>query len=128
VPSADIFDEDLVLIRTMPPWGYVFRLYDIATNEASSSLPVISATVPPTLPGAGASVTLNPNHVLDTLLNATSGAFVSGTATSTESFYVITSRYWRALCLLVFIIYIIKRIIGVANHGHAVHATLKSPH
>lgn len=111
VPDQQTIDDDFLLLRTMPPWGYIFRLYDIVTDTASSSMVVLSAVVPPTLPGHGATISLDINHVLDSVLNATSSVFSSGNATSTDTLYEITSPYWEALVYFFFGVYVLGRII-----------------
>lgn len=112
LPPNQILYENYVILRQMPPWGYAFRLYDIFSEEATSSIPVISATVPPGVIGAGATISLDANHALDFILNATSSGFLSGNATSTESFYDITSFYWELLVYIALALYILRRLLG----------------
>jgi len=94
------------------PLGYITRAITILSNSASSSLPVISATVPSGVIGTGATVTLNANHALDFVLNATTSGFLNSSATSTDTFYTITSRYWDLLIYLVLGLWILRRILG----------------
>jgi len=112
VPSESELDYDLATLRNMPPWGYVFRAYDIFANSASSSLVVLSATVPSILPGAGSHIELDLNGILDSTLNATSSFYSSVEATSTETFYEITSRYWNILVYVALGFYVFRRLLG----------------
>lgn len=117
VPSASIWDEDIALLRGMPPWGYAFRLYDIMTNTATTSMVILSATVPQGLPGAGAHIELDPNHALDYILNASS-SFTSAEASSTQTFYEITSYYWNIAVYLALGLYILRRVLGKSLIPH----------
>lgn len=94
------------------PMGYVTRFLVIVTSTSSSALPVISATVPNGIVGSGANISLDPNGVLDFVLNATTSGFLNSSASSTQTFYEITSVYWGYLIKLLFAVYIVRRIIG----------------
>lgn len=94
------------------PIGYVTRFAEILTSTSSSALPVISATIPNGVVGAGSVISLDPNNALDFVLNATTSSFVNSSASSSESFYVITNRYWTNFISLLFVLYIVRRIIG----------------
>lgn len=111
-PGDEVIAEDFTLLKQMPPWGYAFRIYDIFTDTSSSSIPILSATIPPGVVGAGSTITLDPNHVLDQFLNATSGSFISGSATSTKTLYEITSPYWSTIVYISLGLYILRRILG----------------
>jgi len=110
-PGNEVFVEDLALLRAMPPWGYVFRLYDIMSDTASTSMVIFAATVPNGVPGAGGTITLDLNHSLDFILNSTS-TFRTAEASSTRTFYEITSFYWDIIVYLGLAFYVLKRLLG----------------
>lgn len=65
------------------PIGYLTDFISIlATSTGSSSIPVLRATVPNGVVGAGSSITLDLNHSLDYILYSTAAPF----GTSTETF------------------------------------------
>lgn len=102
------------------PLGYVTDFLDILTSNATSSLTVIDATVPSVLPGSGARIRLDLNGVLNPILNATTSIFINSSASSTQTFYQITSYYFNYLIYILTVLYIIGRIIGkhlVPNFG-----------
>jgi len=114
VPSPSILVGRVTDVLAIPPWGYVYRLYEIfALDSASSSLPVISATIPNGVVGAGSSISLDANHVLDFVLYASTSQFLNSSASSTETFFEYTNRYWSVLVYLGFGFYVLSRIIGL---------------
>lgn len=114
VPSPSILVSRVSDVLAIPPWGYIYRLYEIfAFDTASSSLPVISATIPSGILGAGSSISLDANHALDFVLNATTSQFLNSSASSTETFFEFTNRYWSVLVYLGFGFYVLSRIIGI---------------
>jgi len=94
------------------PLGYVTHFLSILTATSTADLVVINATVPPGVVGSGATVYLSLNGVLDPILNATSSSFISGNATSTDSFYDITAGYWKTIVYILTLFYIITRVLG----------------
>lgn len=100
------------LILPRFPIGYVADFVSIVSSTSTQPLVALHAVVPPTLPGAGSELTLSLDHVLDLGLNATSGPFLSGEATSTATFYEITSYYWEIVVYVLVALYILRRILG----------------
>jgi len=94
------------------PFGYVTDFVSIISTSTVGTLPTLSATVPSVLPGAGATISLPLTNVFDSLLYATSGPFTSGSATSTDTFYDITSYYWEIVLYILALLYMISRIVG----------------
>jgi hypothetical protein len=95
------------------PFGYVTDFVTTVTSTATSSLPVISATIPSGIAGAGSHIDLNLAHSLDFVLNATTSQFANVSASSTETFYDITNRYWSYICYMLFGLYLVGRIISM---------------
>lgn len=97
------------------PLGYVTSFVSTISSTATSSIPIFSATIPAGMAGAGASITLDISHSLDYILNATTSAdFMSGTATSTQTFYELTETYWNIFVYIGVFLYILYRILGSA--------------
>jgi len=110
-------------ILTHFPLGYITDFVSILSTTTVGSLTVLSATVPPGIPGTGSHIDLDLTGVLDPYLNATTGAFTNATASSTETLFEITNRYWSYILYLLTILYIVRRILG----AHIVpHITKKS--
>jgi len=101
------------------PVGYFTDFVRIMSTSSTSSLPVINATVPSTLPGGGSHITLSFNNALDFALNATTSRFSNVSASSTRTLGEITLDYWRILVYLSAFAYIIIRITG-ANFMHKI--------
>jgi len=104
------------------PMGYITRMVTILGASTTGSIPVVDATVPPGIPGAGSRIVLDANGVLDQFLYATSGPFISGSATSTETLYDITSYYWNRAIYLLLALYILRRILGSHLIGGEAHS------
>jgi len=111
-PGDNILNEDINLLRALPPWGYVFRFKDLITASTTASLPTISFVIPSALPGGGATFIFDPTHKLDFVLNATTSQFNNVSASSTKTLYEITEPYWEILVSLAVLLYIISRILG----------------
>lgn len=117
IPPRSVLENDLtnfkndVLVRF--PIGYVTRFLTILGSGATSSLPVFSATIPDALPfGQGQTITLDLNHSLDWILYATTSAYITAEASSTDTLYDITSYYWNIMVYMALGFYILRRIIG----------------
>lgn len=114
--QAKLFlDTKNVVLRSFPI-GYITDFVEIISTSSSSSLPILSATVPSNLPGGGNSISLDPNNVLDMVLYASSSVF-SG---DTETLYDFTSYYWNILCYLGLGLYFFNRIMNL-NKKHYAH-------
>jgi len=118
VPNTQIISNTVTSLTnnvlTVFPLGYITDIVTIFNSNSTSSLPVISATIPNGIIGGGASVVLNPNHALDFVLNATSTIF----STSTQTFYEITNYYWKLVLYILAFIYVVGRILGSGLIGH----------
>jgi len=117
VPDSGQLDSTIRNFRdnvaTHFPLGYVTDFMAILSTTTESTLTVLSATVPSVLPGSGSVITLSLSHVLDSVLYATSGPFTGSGASSTATFYDVTSSYWRRILYLLAFLYILSRILGV---------------
>ena len=105
---ASQFKEAQFVYGRAFPMGYVTRLLEILVSSSTSSLPVISATVPSGVIGSGATISLDVNNALDFILDADVDSF----GTSTSTFYDTTSYYWNIIVYVALGFYIIRRIIG----------------
>jgi len=107
-------------ILTHFPLGYVTNFVEIISTSTVGTLTPIDTTIPNVMPGGGTRITLDITNSLDPLLNATSGAFTSLNASSTETFYEITSYYWKIIVYLLAFIYMLSRILGsgIINNKH----------
>jgi len=117
IPTSDAITSNVqqlhddVLVKF--PIGYVTDFVSIlASSTASSTLPLIDATIPDGIAGAGSHIHLDLAHSLDFVLNATTSSFNNSSASSTQTFYEITSGYWKIIVYLGAGFYIIARIIG----------------
>jgi len=117
VPPRSVLEQDLTNFKNDVlnrfPIGYITRFLTILGSTATSSLPVFSATIPNALPfGQGQTIELDLNHSLDWILYATTSAYITAEASSTETLYDITSYYWNIMVYMALGFYIIRRIIG----------------
>lgn len=116
VPDSTAFNilastlKDSVLNRF--PIGYATDFVSIISSTATSSLVLLDFTVPPGIPGTGAHFSFDIANSLDFVLNATTSTFNNSSATSTETLFEITDRYWRILVYIGVGLYILRRIFG----------------
>jgi len=112
VPPSYVFSNAYTRLKqdalTHFPLGYITNFISILVNTASSSLPVISGTVPQGIPGAGTSFSLSLNHVLDPILYEDIRPYVD----SDDTLYDITYPYWATLIYILTGLYLIGRILG----------------
>jgi len=101
------------------PIGYITDFVRIISTTTIGTLTPIDATLPTGLPGAGSHITLDFTNVLDPVLNATTSVFVNSSAPSTDTFFEITNEYWKKICYLLAVAYILARIMG--SHLLGVH-------
>lgn len=117
VPGPSAFQGLFADFQIYPPLAYAFRVYNIFISSSSVPFALISTTIPSVLPGAGSKISLDLTGGLRTasvdLLDATSGPYLSSGATSTQTFYQITSFYWDLLIYVLTGIYVLSRILGV---------------
>ena len=100
------------IVLTSFPIGYVTDFVKIISTTSTSTLKVIDATVPSGVIGTGARIQLNMYKVLDPYLYATTSRFINSSASSTKTFYEITSYYWNLLVYISVVFYILLRIFG----------------
>lgn len=116
IPPQSVLQNDFEILRdgflSKWPLGYVTRMIEIFASSTNSQIPVISATIPSGVIGAGASITLDANHALDFILNATTSGFLNSSASSTDTLYEITSYYWELIVYACLGLYILRRILG----------------
>jgi hypothetical protein len=116
IPDAGLVYDSLSSFRTNVsthfPLGYVTDLFSIFSTTTERGLPVIDATIPPGIPGTGASIHLDLAHSLDFILNATTSSFANISASSTDTFYDITSYYWNIFVYISIALYLARRILG----------------
>jgi len=109
------------------PIGYITDFVRIISTSTAGTLTPIDATIPNGIPGAGSHITLNLTGVLDPVLNATTSTFVNSSAPSTDTFFDITNYYWKIVCYVLVILYIVGRVLGSHIFGHTgKHATVKT--
>lgn len=100
-------------VLTKFPLGYFTDIYTILSTTTIGTLTVIDATLPSALGlGSNQNIHLDLTGVLDPILNATTSSFNNSSASSTETFYLITSRYWNYLLNIGIVIYLLIRIFG----------------
>lgn len=99
-------------ILTHFPVGYVTDFVNVISTSTATSLTVIDATLPNGIAGAGAHIELDLTGVLDQFLNATTSQFNNVSATTTESLFTITNRYWSWIVYILTLFYILGRILG----------------
>lgn len=114
IPDAGYLSDTLENFRTNVsthfPLGYITDLYSILATTTIGELDVIDATLPFF---GNPHIRLDLNNVLDPILNATTSQFFNGDiASSTETFYSVTSFYWDILVYTMTVFYIIGRILG----------------
>lgn len=93
------------------PMGYATRFYDIMATSSTTTIPIFSVTVPTGMIGAGASLSLNLNGVLDNVLNSTTswtGSGINNTITLKE----YTMSYWEKIVYILLAFYIMSRLFG----------------
>lgn len=93
------------------PIGYITDIVGVMSTTSTGTLPVISATLPEAFPFfANQHIDLDLTNSIDFLLNATNSIFSNESASSTETFYEFTNRYWKILLYTLFVIYILYRL------------------
>jgi hypothetical protein len=90
------------------PIGYLTRFIELVSSSSTVPLVVLDATLPSVLPGGGSSVRLDLSHALDPIFGATVGIY----GTSTQTFYEVTSYYWNIIVGLLFLFYVVRRVVG----------------
>jgi len=115
-PNADLIgmyvSNSKAALTTHFPIGYITDFVSILATTSSSSITVINATVPSGVVGGGSHISLNLNGSLNSILNATSSRYNNASASSTQTFYQITSYYWNLILYILCGFYIFRRILG----------------
>jgi len=93
------------------PFGYAYDFISIISTSTIGSLTVINATTSNPVMG-NAHIRLDLTNALDPILNATTSAFTNESASSTQTFYEITSYYWKIIIYVMAVFYIMSRVIG----------------
>lgn len=100
-------------VLTHFPIGYITDIVTILSSTTTRDIYVIDATLPTALGvGGGQHITLSANGVLDPILNATTSVFNNASASSTETFYEITNRYWQYVVYIGLVLYLLYRLMG----------------
>ncbi len=99
-------------LSTAFPIGYIYDFFDIMSTSTSGSLTVLDATFPSALGFGEHTIHLDVAHSLDYILNATTGPYRNNSASSTQTFYQITSGYWKIAVYLLTLFYLLGRILG----------------
>lgn len=95
------------------PVGYVWNFYTILLSSTTAALPVIDATIPDGVAGAGSHIRLEiTSDTLSYLMNATTSRFTNASAPSTQSFASIVGYYWNILVYIGVGGYILSRVMG----------------
>jgi len=110
VPQKDIISGSLTSFAssTLSQLPFIGAFWLTATG----TVPIISATIPNGIVGAGAHIDLDVAHSLDFILNATTSSFTNSSASSTQTFYQITSYYWNIIIYLALAFYILSRLLS----------------
>jgi len=117
---SNTLNEFKTKVATHFPLGYITDFVGIMSTSTVGSLTVINATLPNALPGGGSSINLNLTGVLNPILNATTSIFTNSSASSTDTLFTITNRYWKIILYILAGLYIFRRILGshIIPHGH----------
>jgi len=119
IPDEFVYNEFVGNIKddmlTHFPIGYITDFYEIISTSTVGNLTVIDATLPSALGMGNANVHLDLTNVLDPILNATTSQFTNESASSTETLYTITNRYWSYLIYILAGLYMIGRIIPLTQ-------------
>jgi len=114
IPDANYTKQTVLNFRntiaTHFPLGYINDLFTILATTSTTTIPGLNATLPATLPGGGATINLNFNHVFDTALNTKASDY--GYGTSTETLYETTSYYWKLVVYLATGLWVLSRVLG----------------
>jgi len=116
IPDQELITETLTNFRENAlnrfPLGYANDFVNILSTTTTRSLNVISGTLPTGIAGAGSSINLDLTNSLDYVLNATTSQFTNSSASSTETLFTITNRYWSWVVYFFTVMYLLSRILG----------------
>lgn len=100
------------LVLTSFPLGYLMDFMEITSSTATSTMPVINATIPSALGiGENHNIQLDLTGVFDYVLNSDGGEF----RTATSTLYEVTNEYWKIFVYLSAFFYMLSRIIPRFN-------------
>lgn len=108
-------------IKTHFPIGYINDFLQIIATTSSSSLPILSATVPNGIVGSGATIEFDPTNAIDYILNAKVDDYNSSDVSTTTTFYEYTSFYWDMIVYILVAFYILRRILSSHVIPHSFH-------
>lgn len=113
---AFLFDTvrtDFYLIKTRFPFGYINDfVVRLSSTTPVVDIPVFTATIPTSIVAGNPSITIDFNHSLDFLYNATTSQFASTQASTTATtFLAYTQYYWRVMLGFLALLYIIRRLL-----------------
>lgn len=96
------------------PLGYLWNFYEILRDDTAATLPLIDATVPDVLPGAGSRIQLSiSSSTLDYLYTATTSIFYNDSVGVSEAtLFQTVSYYWNILVYMGIAMYLLSRILG----------------
>jgi len=119
IPDAYLAQQSIENFRsevlTRFPLGYVTDFISILSTGTSTTVTLVDLQVPGILPGGGKTMTLTiDEHSLDMLLNATSSVFATTKQDDPRTFREITEEYWLIVLGVLTILYMLRRILGVA--------------
>jgi len=106
------FTRQYNTITGMFPLGYITDFISIIGTTTVGTLTPIDAELPSALGVGTPHITLDLTGVLDPLLNATTGVFINSSAPDTRTFYEITSDYWDIIISILFVMYLVSRVLG----------------
>jgi len=122
VPTSDVIKSDVEKLKTLPPWGYGFRFYDIFTSNTKVALPTVELPVP------GASVALNLTPWA--YLFGSSSPLTAGEAKMTlngvdygseKSFREIVEPFWNYLWVVVLGFAIVMKLFGIRGNSSEIN-------
>jgi len=106
------------------PIGYFTDFVSILSTTTVTAIPVISATIPSGIAGAGASVNLDLSHSIDWLLNSSSTIWATQQNVPEESFVDVITPYWEYLIYIALGFYLVSRVLGSHIIGRVLHKTI----
>jgi hypothetical protein len=104
------------------PVGYITSIVEIFATTTESPLTVIDATITPILGFGGQHVELSLAHVFDFALNATTSIYTNESASSTETLFQITDRYWKIILDMGLLIYVFFRVFPSLNKPNKLYS------
>jgi len=118
--ATALFQETYDMVFSRAPLGYFTDFISIMSTSTVGTLTLIDATIPTGMVGSGKQITLDITNVFDFVLDSTTTPlFNSANASSTETFFVQTNRYWTIIVSILFVLYLMRRLLGSHIIPHA---------